>query len=91
MVIVGVGGDCLDILDFFSLAYHFSYLSPSLLETAEYMKEPLNQTTQLTGNTLFSTFIRNLFRDITGRWMDGSLAVLRPFQQYFSHIRTMRC
>ena len=27
----GAGGDC---LDFFSLVYHFSFLSPSLWETA---------------------------------------------------------
>ena len=25
-----------------------------------------------------------------GWMMDGLLAILRPFQQYFSHIRTMR-
>ena len=30
---VGAGGGCLDI---FSLAYHFSFLSPSLWETARY-------------------------------------------------------
>ena len=30
---VGVGGGCLDV---FSLVYHFSFLSPSLLETAQY-------------------------------------------------------
>ena len=23
-------------------------------------------------------------------WMDGGIAILHPFQQYFSHIRTMR-
>ena len=31
---VGAGGSCLDI--FFSLFYHFSFLSPSLWETARY-------------------------------------------------------
>ena len=41
---VGAGGDCLDI---FSLIYHFSFLSPSLRETARYrpkycLKGPLN-------------------------------------------------
>ena len=41
---VGVGGGCLDI---FSLAYHFSFLSPSLWETARYrlkycLKGPLS-------------------------------------------------
>ena len=30
---VGAGGGCLDI---FSLVYHFSFLSPSLWETARY-------------------------------------------------------
>ena len=48
---VGVGGGCLDI---FSLIYHFSFLSPSLWETARYRlkyclkgllspKQPTNQ------------------------------------------------
>ena len=41
---VGAGGGCLDI---FSLVYHFSFLSPSLRETARYrlkycLKGPLN-------------------------------------------------
>ena len=43
-VAVGAGGGCLDI---FSLIYHFSFLSPSLWETARYrlkycLKRPLN-------------------------------------------------
>ena len=49
---VGAGGGCLDI---FSLAYHFSFLSPSLWETARYRlkyclkgplspKQPTNQS-----------------------------------------------
>ena len=33
VLVVGAGGDCLDI---FSLVYHFSFLSPSLWETARY-------------------------------------------------------
>ena len=48
---VGAGGGCLDI---FSLIYHFSFLSPSLWETARYrlkyclkgplsLKQPTNQ------------------------------------------------
>ena len=48
---VGAGGGCLDI---FSLIYHFSFLSPSLWETAQYrlkycLKGPLspNQPTNL--------------------------------------------
>ena len=41
---VGAGGGCLDI---FTLVYHFSFLSPSLWETARYrlkycLKGPLN-------------------------------------------------
>ena len=41
---VGAGGGC---LDFFSLVYHFSFLSPSLWETARYglkycLKGPLS-------------------------------------------------
>ena len=50
---VGAGGGCLDI---FSLIYHFSFLSPSLWETARYRlkyclkgplspKQPTNQPT----------------------------------------------
>ena len=43
---VGAGGGCLDI---FSLVYHFSFLSPSLWETAQYrlkycLKGLLSQT-----------------------------------------------
>ena len=41
---IGAGGGCLDV---FSLIYHFSFLSPSLWETARYrlkycLKGPLN-------------------------------------------------
>ena len=44
---VGVGGGCLDIL---SLVYHFSFLTPSLWETARYrlkycLKGPLSPKT----------------------------------------------
>ena len=43
-LVAGAGGGCLDI---FSLVYHFSFLSPSLWETARYrlkycLKGPLN-------------------------------------------------
>ena len=51
-LVVGAGGGCLDI---FSLIYHFSFLSPSLWETARYrlkyrlkgplsLKQPTNQS-----------------------------------------------
>ena len=54
---VGAGGGC---LDFFSLVYHFSLLSPSLWETARYRlkyclkgplspKQPTNQPTYVPG------------------------------------------
>ena len=44
MLAVGAGGGCLDT---FSLVYHFSFLSPSLWETARYrlkycLKGPLS-------------------------------------------------
>ena len=47
---VGAGGGCLDI---FSLIYHFSFLSPSLWETARYrlkycLKGPLSPKTTIT-------------------------------------------
>ena len=61
---VGAGGGCLDI---FSLNYHFSFLSPSLWETARYrlkycLKGPLNPeqpANQL--NVSKSEFIPNYF------------------------------
>ena len=57
---VGAGGGCLDI---FSLAYHFSFLSPSLWEAARYRlkyclkgplspKQPTNQSTKYLENRL---------------------------------------
>ena len=54
MLAVGVGGGCLDI---FSLVYHFSFLTPSLWETARYglkycLKGPLSQINQPFGTTL---------------------------------------
>ena len=53
VLVVGAGGGCLDIL---SLIYHFSFLSPSLWETARYrlkycLKGPLNPK-QPTNQTL---------------------------------------
>ena len=63
---VGAGGGCLDI---FSVVYHFSFLSPSLWETARYrlkycLKGPLSpkQTNQtfivVFGHTCFFLFNR---------------------------------
>ena len=53
---VGAGGGCLDI---FSLVYHFSFLSPSLRETARYrlkycLKGPLPSKTS--NQILYSFF-----------------------------------
>ena len=52
---VGAGGACLDI---FSLFYHFSFLSPSLWETARYrlkycLKGPLSQKQQTNQNRMY--------------------------------------
>ena len=54
---VGAGGGCLDI---FSLVYHFSFLTPSLWETARYrlkycLKSPLspNQPTNQLSHFVF--------------------------------------
>ena len=53
VVAVGAGGGCLDI---FSLIYHFSFLSPSLWETARYrlkccLKGPLSPKQQTIWNS----------------------------------------
>ena len=55
---IGAGGGCLDV---FSLIYHFSFLSPSLWETARYrlkycLKGPLNPEQP----TLLSSFSLSL-------------------------------
>ena len=62
---IGAGGGCLDI---FSLIYHFSFLSPSLWETARYrlkycLKGPLNPeqpTNQPSPSSLSRPFIAPL-------------------------------
>ena len=62
---VGAGGGCLDI---FSLMYHFSFLSPSLWETAQYRlkyclkgplspKQPTNQLSVRGNNHCGSPFM----------------------------------
>ena len=71
---VGAGGGCLDI---FSLVYHFSFLSPSLWETARYrlkycLKGPLNpkQPTFLLNShavVLLSLLLRFLNITVTAR------------------------
>ena len=68
---VGAGGGCLDI---FSLIYHFSFLSPSLWETARYrlkycLKGPLSPK-QPTNQNLTSVFklITSMFKLGCG-WM----------------------
>ena len=59
MLAVGAGGGCLDI---FSLAYHFSFLSPCLWETTRYrlkycLKEPLSPK-QPTNHALVSSLLK---------------------------------
>ena len=60
---IGAGGGCLDI---FSLNYHFSFLSPSLWETARYrlkycLKGPLNpEKPNQTNQKLVMDIIRTL-------------------------------
>ena len=59
---VGAGGGCLDI---FSLIYHFSFLSPSLWETARYrleycLKGPFSPNQSINQSTLCSIFSLDL-------------------------------
>ena len=59
---VGAGGGCLDI---FSLVYLFSFLSPSLWETARYrlkycLKGPLNPKQSINQSTLSIDYARSL-------------------------------
>ena len=68
---VGAGGGCLDI---FSLIYHFSFLSPSLWETARYrlkycLKGPLSpkQPTNLLDEPYFPSSNQWRLRTTTGR------------------------
>ena len=89
-------------LDIFSLDYHFSLLSPSLWETVRYrlkycLKGPLSPKQPT--NSVSHTRLLSITHRLKGQnncqqpacpWMDGWLAILRPFQQYFSHIRQMR-
>ena len=69
---VGAGGGCLDI---FSLIYHFSFLSPSLWETARYrlkycLKGPLSPKQSINQSTVKKSVKQNhenlfcLFRSI---------------------------
>ena len=71
-LVVGAGGGCLDI---FPLIYHFSFLSPSLWETARYrlkycLKGPLdpNQPTTKFKNTMY-TFLKT-------KWLSISFSVI---------------
>ena len=65
-LVVGASGGCLDI---FSLVYHFSFLTPSLWETARYRlkyclkgplspSQPTNQPSQQFSTMLFHLVIR---------------------------------
>ena len=62
---VGAGGGCLDI---FSLIYHFSFLSPSLWETARYrlkycLKGPLSPNQQQHLLTACLKFLKDYVTD----------------------------
>ena len=71
---VGAGGGCLDI---FSLLYHFSFLSPSLWETARYRlkyclkgplspKHPTNQLIFMSGNIFMLSRVKREYFYILG-------------------------
>ena len=70
---VGAGGGCFDV---FTLIYHLSPLSPSLLETARYilnycLKGPLNPK-QPTNQSTFAPFFRHTDKE--------KMLTLRPFR-----------
>ena len=75
-LVAGGGGGCLDI---FSLVYHFSFLSPSLWETARYrlkycLKGPLNRkqpTNQPTATSKISLLFLGLCPRNTGTFPSG--------------------
>ena len=73
---VGAVGGCLDI---FSLIYHFSFLSPSLWETARYrlkycLKGPLspNQPTNQPSYEIYETSLLASFYMFHMKWRQGS-------------------
>ena len=77
--VLAVGAGCLDI---FSFVYHFSFLTPSLWETARYrlkycLKGPLNPN-QPTNQNLYNIF---LILDQTLKWAEQFVTekVDRPF------------
>ena len=88
---VGAGGGCLDI---FSLIYHFSFLSPSLWETARYrlkycLKGPLslNTTNQSTSHPDWSIFIqlwKNSMQESIWYKFDQN-----PFNSYWDIVKFM--
>ena len=73
---IGVGGGCLDI---FSLNYHFSFLSPSLWETARYrlkycLKGPLNP--EQPTNQHLDIFGKREDRYTYRNWVNGFTTVI---------------
>ena len=95
---VGAGGGCLDI---FSLIYHFSFLSPSLWDTARYRlkyclkgllspKQPTNHPTSshFRGRTPFLTHIIE-YRNKHIKWLVGCFGFNGPLRQYFSLYRAV--
>ena len=88
---VVAGESCLDIF----LSSIIFFLSPSLRDRARFrvkycLKGQLSPK-QTTNQPLIKTVTTRLsMRDHTMfLWMDGQLAILRPFQQYFSHSGTI--
>ena len=78
---VRAGGGCLDI---FSLIYHFSFLSPSLWETARYklkycLKGPLSPKNQPTNHPSLWETARYRYG-----WLVGCFGLSGPLRQYFS-------
>ena len=94
---VGAGGGCLDI---FSLIYHFSFLSPSLWETARYrlkycLKGPLSQKSKLEDALALEVYPAPLHRPTTHHngetavgWLVG-FGFNGPLRQYFSLYRAV--
>ena len=69
----------------FSLAIDVGIIKPYMCLTSEVLSLAIVYLMTLTYFIELFDFVI-----LDDGWMDGCLAILRPFQQYFSHIRTMR-
>ena len=97
---VGAGGGCLDI---FSLIYHFSFLSPSLWETARYrlkycLKGPLSPNQPTNQPFMFAQFSSPEPKAALGSFivweyakalLVGCFEFKGPLRQYFSLYRAV--